>query len=154
MKPKVFYIDMDGVLCDFEGAFSRDKIAYPDNPYPQSRKGFYRELKPISGAVKAMEMLLAAEAVEAYILTAPSVHNPLSYTEKRLWVEEYLGFEWVNKLIMSPDKSLLKGDVLIDDHIAGRGQDLFDGILFQFGSPEFENWTAVTQAINQFNTNL
>ena len=139
------YIDMDGVLCDFEGAVARDKIAYPDIEYPQSREGFYRALKPISGAVEAMTILLQAKGVDAYILTAPSLYNPLSYTEKRLWVEDHLGFEWVKRLIISPDKSLLRGDVLIDDHDKGRGQDAFKGRLICFGRTPFQNWSSVIE---------
>ena len=139
------YIDMDGVLCDFEGAVARDKMAYPDIEYPQSREGFYRALKPISGAVEAMNILLQTKGVDAYILTAPSLYNPLSYTEKRLWVEDHLGFEWVKRLIISPDKSLLRGDVLIDDHDKGRGQDAFKGRLICFGRTPFQNWSSVIE---------
>jgi len=82
---QLIYIDMDGVLCDFEGAIKRHKKANPDIVYPQSVEGFYRGLKPIKGAISAMETLLKLENVQAYILTAPSLYNPLSYTEKRLW---------------------------------------------------------------------
>ena len=71
--PLVVYIDMDGVLCNFDGAFIRDKEAFPDIAYPQSREGFYRDLVPIVGAVKAMETLFKAEDIEPYILTAPSL---------------------------------------------------------------------------------
>ena len=62
-----------------------------------------------------------------HILSAPSVFNPLCYTEKRLWVENYPGFEFVHKLILATNKGLLEGDYLIDDYIAGRGQENFDG---------------------------
>ena len=143
------YIDMDGVLCDFEGAFARDKIAYPNIEYPQSREGFYRELEPIAGAINAMDTFLKLATVEPYILTAPSLYNPLSYTEKRLWVEDHLGFEWVERLIISPDKSLLKGDALIDDHVEGRGQENFKGRLIHFGSSRFQNWVSVIDAVIQ-----
>lgn len=143
MSRSIIYIDMDGVLCDFVGAFEHDKKAFPDTPYPQSREGFYTALKPIAGALEAMDTILRADKFAPYILTAPSIYNPLSYTEKRLWVENHLGFEWVERLIISPDKSLLKGDVLIDDHTTGRGQENFDGRLLHFGSAEFPNWKAV-----------
>ena len=51
------YIDMDGVLCDFDGAFKRDKDAFPDLDYPQSREGFYRGLVPIEGAVECLSLI-------------------------------------------------------------------------------------------------
>ena len=147
--PNVVYIDMDGVLCDFEGAITRDNEVYPDIAYPQSLEGFYRGLEPIKGAVQAMGALLKAECIEPYILTAPSVYNPLSYTEKRLWVEDHLDFEWVERLIISPDKSLLIGDILIDDHIKGRGQDRFKGKFIHFGSSSFPNWASVIDTVFQ-----
>jgi len=44
---------------------------------------------------------------------------------------------------ISPDKSLLKGDYLIDDYDYGKGQDNFDGTLIHFGSSEFKSWREV-----------
>ena len=139
----VVYVDMDGVLCDFEAAYKRDRQALPEIDYPNSREGFYRGLKPISDAISAMRDLMASELFEPYILTAPSIFNPLSYTEKRLWVEENLGFDWVSRLIISPNKSLLRGEFLIDDHDSGHGQEGFNGELLQFGTPELPDWKAV-----------
>lgn len=147
MTHKIIYIDMDGVLCDFEGAFARDQKAFPEILYPQSRQGFYLGLKPLKGAVQAMAALMRAENIDPYILTAPSVYNPLSYTEKRIWVEDHLGFEWVQRLIISPDKSLLIGNALIDDHTEGRGQENFKGELIHFGSPKYPNWTSVIDEV-------
>ena len=76
-------------------------------------------------------------------LQVHSVYNPLSYTEKRLWVEDHLGFEAVERLIIAPDKSLLRGDVLIDDQAEGRGQEKFVGLVLIFGSEAFPSWVAV-----------
>lgn len=55
----------------------------------------------------------------------------------------------VNKLIISPNKGLNKGDYLIDDHKEGRGQDRFEGTLMHFGSREFENWEHVLEYFKQ-----
>ncbi len=136
------YVDMDGVLCDFEGAVAEGRKAEPEREYPQSRPGFYRGLAPIPGALEAMIQLSNDPQIDLWILTAPSVFNPLSYTEKRLWVEDHLGFEMCHRLIIAPDKSLLRGDVLIDDHDRGRGQERFEGKLVYFGSPAVPDWSA------------
>lgn len=79
-----------------------------------------------------------------YILATPSLQNPLCYTEKRVWVEKYLGFDMVERLIISPNKGLNKGDYLIDDHITGKGQDTFEGVLLHFGSSAYPGWSSVT----------
>lgn len=85
------------------------------------------------------------KSVDLYILTAPSVKNPLCYVEKREWVEKYLGMEMVERLIISPNKGLNKGDYLIDDNDYGRGQELFEGELIKFGSEPYADWEAVVE---------
>ena len=146
---KTVYIDMDDVLCDFTGRKTELLASCPEMAYPQSQYGFYSELAPIKGAIKAASLLLASNGIEPYILTAPSVHNPLCYTEKRIWVENHLGMNYVNRLIISPDKSLLIGDYLIDDKIEGRGQEKFKGKLIQFGNAEYPDWDTVLELLIQ-----
>jgi 5'-nucleotidase len=136
---------MDGVLCDFQSAFDRDRSIWLDQPFPQSKPHFYRELVPIENALESIKTLSSLPDFNIFILTAPSIYNPLSYTEKRLWVEDNLGFTWVDKLIISPDKSLLRGDVLIDDHIRGHGQEKFNGRLIHFNSEEFPDWSHIIE---------
>lgn len=69
--------------------------------------------------------------------------NPLCYTEKRIWVENHLGFEFTYKLILATNKGLLKGDYLIDDYVAGRGQENFEGELIHFGSYKYPDWDSI-----------
>ncbi|MBO9489803.1 hypothetical protein J7384_05460 [Endozoicomonas sp. G2_1] len=139
----IVYIDMDDVLCDFSGAFDSALSVNPEITYPQSQYGFYANLTPLTGAIEALIDLLSSEKFTPYILTAPSILNPLCYTEKRIWVEKHLGLAFVERLIISPDKSLLCGDVLIDDRTHGHGQDCFQGELIQFGSTEYPDWESV-----------
>ncbi len=40
--------------------------------------------------------------------------------EKRVWIEKYFGLEFTEKLIISANKGLLKGDLLIDDQTSIR----------------------------------
>ena len=126
---------MDDVLANFTSASIARKS--PDLPYPQSKFGFFLGLKPIEGGLEAISTLRTK--YDVCILTRPSVLNPLCYTEKRVWVENHLGMEMVERLIISPNKALLKGDYLIDDHL----HPGFEGELIQFGKDPFYNWEEV-----------
>ncbi|WP_462146184.1 5' nucleotidase, NT5C type [Pseudoalteromonas gelatinilytica] len=135
------YIDMDDVICDYKAAYQDAIKQDPENKYPQSQYGFFANLKPIKGAIESV--LELSKNNEVYILTAPSIHNPFSYLEKRVWIEKWFGMNFVERLIISPDKSLVKGELLIDDHICGNGQDKFEGQLIQFASNQYPTWAEV-----------
>lgn len=137
------YIDMDDVLCNYSSKIKDHSQKNPDNPFPQSLPGFFRSLEPKDGALAAVEQLRKQTNVEVYILTAPSTKNPLSYTEKRLWVEDKFGYEMTHNLIICSHKGLLKGNILIDDYASGRGQEFFEGQLIHFGHKEYPNWEAI-----------
>ena len=96
-----------------------------------------------------MKYLNSVEYFTIYILTAPSIKNPLCYIEKRLWIEDNFGLEMVKKLIISPNKGLNKGDYLIDDNEFGKGQENFEGKLIHFGSEEFINWKQILEYFNE-----
>ncbi len=150
-KPIIIYIDMDDCLCDFKSAYVEHKIKHPEIAYPQSAPEFFTGLVPLPGALEQTRWLADQDRFDVYILSAPSIHNPLCYTEKRLWIEEHLGFAFVNRLILSPHKNLNHGDYLIDDNASGKGQDLFTGKLIHFGSSEFPNWMAVRSYFDKIN---
>jgi 5'-nucleotidase len=143
----IVYVDMDDVLCDYSTKIELAKINSPEIEFPQSTANFFRQLNPIIGAISSIEILRATRGIDLYILTAPSTKNPLSYTEKRLWVEDHFDYEFTKRLIICSNKGLLKGDILIDDHISGRGQEIFEGKLIHFGSCEFPNWESVMKKI-------
>lgn len=136
---------MDGVLCDFYGPIKKALIDNPKIAYPQSVYGFFTKLPPRKYAIESFKWL--SENFDTWILTRPSVMNPLCYTEKRVWVEEHLGFDACKKLIITPDKGLMKGDYLIDDNL----WDQFEGENIHFGSDKFPDWISV---INYFKFHL
>lgn len=142
-EKKIIYVDMDHTFCDFSASYLKYKQHYPEEVYPHSVPGFFIGLAPISGALETYQWLNAREDIDLYILTAPSIRNPHSYTEKRLWVEKHLGLETAYKLIITPNTGLNKGHYLIDDYIKGKGQEFFEGKILQFGSEEFPDWSAV-----------
>ena len=138
-KPIVF-VDMDGVLCNF---YKAAKQALTDNPkqkYPQSQWGFFLKLEEIPGAIEGFRKL--EEKYDLWILTRPSFRNVNCYTEKAQWIWDHLGFDIVEKTIMAPNKSFLKGDYLIDD-MGNAGQEEFEGEWIHFKTEKFPNWETV-----------
>jgi 5'(3')-deoxyribonucleotidase len=144
-KKIIVYIDMDDTLCDFKMAFYQCRLENPTLKFPQSTKNFFFDLEPITDAIETFTWLNNQPELDVYLLSAPSLKNPNSYTDKRLWVEKHLGFTAVNQLIISPHKNLNKGHYLIDDNISGKGQENFEGELIQFGSDLFPSWIAIHQ---------
>ena len=135
---KRIYCDMDDTLCDFIGPFKSGEYKLK---YPQSKVGFFLDLKPLEGAIEGMKTLQTKYSV--YILTRPSIKNTNCYTEKAEWVKKYLGEEMLEKMIICSDKSLVKGDSLIDDDNR-HGQIEFEGEHIHFGKDErFKNWAQV-----------
>ena len=137
---KIVYVDLDGVLADFITAFVRERELNPEQPYPQSQYGFFMNLEPIKDSIESFKML--EEHFDMWILTRPSVQNPLCYTEKAIWVREKLGLDIQRKTIMCCDKSLLKGDFLIDD-TTDYGQTDFEGRFIHFVTDKFPDWKTV-----------
>jgi 5'-nucleotidase len=140
MKKLIVYVDMDGVLCNFYSAAKSALIENPDQKYPQSKWGFFLKLKEIPGAIEGFNKL--KEKYDVWILTRPSFQNVNCYTEKAQWIWDHLGYDVLKKTIMSPDKSLLKGDYLIDDQL-NAGQAEFEGVLLRFGT-DFPDWDSIT----------
>jgi 5'-nucleotidase len=138
-KRLICYVDMDGVLCDYVNGWSEMKRLV-EIEYPQSIHGFYRGLKPLTNAIQSYKTL--EEIYDVRILTRPSYKNLHCYTEKAQWVLHHLGEKAQEKMILAPDKSLLKGDILIDDEI-NAGQLGFEGRLIRFGHAPTENWTKI-----------
>ncbi len=132
---------MDDTLFDFKGAHTKALKDCPDIKYPQCQYGFFENLKPLNFAKEAIWLL--NQKFDVWIATAPSIINPLCYTEKRNSVEKTFGSHYLEKLIIIPNKSLLKGDYLIDDMTSGKGQDKFEGEFIHFGSEKFFNWRMI-----------
>jgi len=146
-NPKeLLFIDMDGVLADAEAKMKiwSEKLGIPTNELFKKKlyhmPGFYADLPPIKGAVDAFNKLCSM--YEVYILTAPSWENTSCYTDKRIWVEKYLGDNAYKRLIISNDKSLFSGRAIIDDRTK-YGVTKFGGEHIQFGAEKFPDWDSI-----------
>jgi 5'(3')-deoxyribonucleotidase len=137
---KIVYVDLDGVLCNFRKAHQEALLKNPLQPFPQSQWGFFLYLEEIPGAIEAFKKL--QEKYDVWILTKPSFYNVNCFTEKAQWVLDHLGFNVLEKTIMSGDKSLLKGDYLIDDMNTDKQSD-FEGEWIEFGSYRFPDWNSI-----------
>ena len=140
---------MDNVLCDFnksllarflENRYSKEKVQTIEQQYPQSKVGFFLNLEEMPDAIESFKKL--QEKYDVWILTRPSFMNVQCYTEKAQWVMNHLGFDVLKQTIMAGNKSLLKGDYLIDDMNTDH-QSEFEGQWIEFGSERFPNWKSV-----------
>jgi len=146
----IIYVDMDDVICDFSAAYHSHKETFPEIAYPQSIKNFFRNMAPMEGAIDAVTLFRNSDDIDVYVLTAPSTRNPLSYTEKRIWIEQNFDYEFTKNLIICSNKGLLRGDILIDDYQSGKGQENFEGEFIHFGAAEYPSWKSVLIKLDRY----
>ncbi|XP_062495719.1 5'(3')-deoxyribonucleotidase, cytosolic type [Pezoporus occidentalis] len=137
-------VDMDGVVADFEGAVLRGFSArFPAEPRVElaARSGFsvreqYRGLRPelaakvasvyespgfflgldpIPGALEALQEMIRMQDTEVFICTSPLRNYEHCVLEKYKWVEKHLGPEFVERIILTRDKTVVSADLLFDD---------------------------------------
>ena len=132
-------LDQDGVLADFERgvheawqhrydcaapiASERTHFYVRDDMPPESHQqlvdlyssaGFFEHLPPKAGAIAAVQALLEA-GHDVRICTAPINQYRNCVAEKIAWAEQHLGAEWLHRIILTKDKTWVRGDILIDD---------------------------------------
>lgn len=151
MKKPIIYIDMDGVLVDFESALTKvspemlEKFAGEYDNIP----GIFALMDPVPGALEAVDRL--KEKYDLYILSSSPWENPTALGDKLAWVKKYFGGDgqeniFFRKVIFSSVKHLNRGDILIDDRTVNGAGD-FLGRHIHFGSSEFPNWQSVLNSL-------
>jgi 5'-nucleotidase len=103
---------------------------------------FFLDKPPVSMAVDAFKLL--SQHCNVYILSTPVWDNVYCWSEKRMWVERHLGSIAKKKLILTHNKALNKGIVLIDDSL-DHGAAQFDGYHIHFGTERYPNWAEVIE---------
>ncbi|XP_076844090.1 5'(3')-deoxyribonucleotidase, mitochondrial isoform X2 [Brachyhypopomus gauderio] len=131
-------------LIDFEEGFLRKyRERYPNEPYVtlEERRGFwvstqygelrrdlcekaisiwesknfFLDLKPVPGALEAVKEMSKMENTDVFICTSPIKHYKHCPSEKYAWVEKHLGPDFLDQIILTRDKTVVTGDILIDD---------------------------------------
>jgi len=150
-------IDMDGVLADFEGHLMQQwRTLYPNTfdlareerttfyvtrQFPKEYRDklfqlmyaqeFFANLPAIPGGREALEEMKAL-GWEVFLCSSPLYGNRTGASEKFAWVERHLGRDWWGKLILAPDKTVVHGDILIDDRpkIEGAAAPSWEHVIY------------------------
>jgi len=152
MAAPVVLVDMDGVLVDWDRGFASEwggaspidrTVSYsmedcvPKEAFPQAKalyhsEGFFANLPPMEGGPAALKQL-AAKGYRVFICTAPVLSSHYCAQEKFGWIRKHLGPEWLSRIIMTTDKTTVRGDVLIDDKpkITGAHHPVWKQLLFE-----------------------
>jgi 5'(3')-deoxyribonucleotidase len=139
---KILYVDMDNVLVDFETGLSHYRQAIIDEYEGRYDEipGIFNKMQPINDAIDSFALL--SRYFDTYVLSTSPWENPSAWSDKLLWIKQYLGKFAYKRLILTHHKNLNIGDYLIDDRIKN-GVDQFPGTLIHFGSKKFPDWKSV-----------
>ena len=132
-------VDMDGVLADWGSEWDKEVQERKAHFLPltedqrsfnlfenrseeekevvrqiMNSPGFYSRLGAIPGAAEALNEMLSLRH-DVRIVTAPWLTNPTCASDKYDWAERHIGAGWGERTIITKDKTLIRGDYLIDD---------------------------------------
>lgn len=142
---KILYIDMDGVIVDFDSAKNKTstEISSIYNSFVNI-PGIFLNMDPIPGAIEAVRKL--SQKYDIFIASTTPWGNDSAASDKMRWVKRYFGKQFgstfYKRVTLTHRKDLLKGDILIDDRTKN-GAAEFDGEFILFGSDDFLDWDAV-----------
>jgi 5'-nucleotidase len=144
---KRLFIDMDGVLADFQKGV--DEYHIKNGPLPldffvDEVPEIFENLPPMNGAIDAVNRLVHSNKYDMFVATTAPWGNPNSLMHKRLWIERWFGDIFHKRLITTHRKDLLIGEYLIDDRTAN-GAGEFTGEHIHFGTDRFPDWNSVLE---------
>lgn len=152
----IVLVDMDGVIADVEEGFynswrnryperigipPKDRTTHkPQDQYPKEyfrevralfeEKGFYSGVPEVEGAGLALREM-STSGLDVYICSSPLSEYSF-VAEKYFWIGSHLGEEWMRRTILVKDKTLVRGDVLIDDkpQVSGFLEPTWEHVLY------------------------
>lgn len=154
MDKKILYIDMDGVVADFDTPILS---IYPDLNNEnecwairhikvlkviKNNPSFFMSLEPIPGAIDAVNELFDSGKYDIYFLSTPMWNVPHSFSQKKIWIQKHFGMKARKRLILTYRKDLNIGHYLIDD-TTRNGAGEFKGEHLHFGTEKYPNWKSI-----------
>lgn len=77
---------------------------------------WFSELPVVDGAEEGLNALADhPDVAEVWVCTKPLEANSNCQSDKANWIRKHFGEEWLRRLIITPDKSMVRGDILLDD---------------------------------------
>jgi 5'(3')-deoxyribonucleotidase len=146
-------LDQDGVLADTMGAVMQiveDKLnvrlchadihdywfknmIVPSSAFVEALRtpGLYRNLDVITGAVRGVNRLRERYNDNVFVVTAPMNGCEASCEdEKREWLEQHFDRDFAERAVVTDDKTLIPGRVLIEDNPDIPRNAIWQPILF------------------------
>lgn len=159
-EKKILYIDMDGVIADFDGRMKEicpelytaeefdtyDKKSDEIDAIVAKQPDIFESLNPIDGALEAVNKLFPL--YDVYFLSTPMQAVPQSFMGKRIWLEKHFGENAKKKLVLSHRKDLSIGSYLVDDRTKN-GAGEFTGKHIHFGTSKFPNWNETVKYLEK-----
>ena len=147
---KTLFIDMDGVLVNFQSGIDRldEKTRQEYKDHLDDVPGIFALMDPMPGAVEAVQKL--RECYDLYILSTAPWNNPTAWCDKLNWVKKHFGGDkdspFYKRIILTHHKDLCHGDYLIDDRPHKCGVENFTGEVLHFGPDgKYKNWENVVE---------
>lgn len=136
----IILVDMDNTLAEFDkGLLKIWRSQYPDEPYValEDRKSFHPhkdyperlhqkihdichsknfilDLEPAPGGIAAVHAMLSA-GHDVRFCTSYLIDYEFCITEKYAWIEKHFSPDFIEKIVITREKTLIRGDILIDD---------------------------------------
>lgn len=153
----IILVDMDNTLAEFDAGLLKawrkrypheffvpleDRTTFhPHKDYPEHlhqkihdichAKEFILNLEPVPGGIAAVHAMLAA-GHDVRFCTSYLYEYEFCVAEKYAWIEKHFGWDFIERIILTRDKTLITGDILIDDkpQIRGLVQPSWEHVLY------------------------
>lgn len=153
----IILVDMDNTLVDFDaGLLTQWRRLYPNEfyipleerttfhphkDYPENlqdkiqdlchSQGFVRSLPATPGGIEAVHEMLA-KGHDVRFCTSHFFKYDHCVLEKYQWIEEHFDATFVDRIILTRDKTLIRGDILIDDKpkVVGIMKPIWEHVLY------------------------